>query len=183
MVIGAGPTGLSAAYHLGEDALLIEQNAAWAAGAGRLNGGLHVRLRRPHHVLERSYVHQMYKMLLGDNIHWQDREAWIYSKNVYTRYPFQGSLYGLPPDVIKECMVGAIEARNGTAAPGSRTACETAVKDCCADGILERPAADERRWRNGGSPRNFEEFIYKVWGRASRSISPSRTTASCGRCR
>ena len=43
------------------------------------------------------YVHEMYEMLLGDNVHWQDREAWIYSKNVYTRYPFQGALYGLPP--------------------------------------------------------------------------------------
>ena len=52
-------------------------------------------------------------MLLGDNVHWQDREAWIYSKGVYTRYPFQGALYGLPPDVIKECIVGAIEARFG----------------------------------------------------------------------
>ncbi len=52
------------------------------------------------------YVHEMYEMLLGDNVHWQDREAWIYSKSVYTRYPFQGALYGLPPDVIKECIVG-----------------------------------------------------------------------------
>ena len=59
------------------------------------------------------YVHQLYKLLLGDNVHWQDREAWIYSKNVYTRYPFQGALYGLPSDVIKECIVGAIEARFG----------------------------------------------------------------------
>src|SRR5207237_3187367 len=61
------------------------------------------------------YVHQLYKLLLGDNVHWQDREAWIYSKGVYTRYPFQGSLYGLPPEVIKECVMGAIEARYGKA--------------------------------------------------------------------
>src|SRR6185436_15118723 len=27
VVIGAGPTGLSAAYHLGEDSVLIEQNS------------------------------------------------------------------------------------------------------------------------------------------------------------
>ena len=60
------------------------------------------------------YVHELYEMLLGDNVHWQDREAWIYSKDVYTRYPFQGALYGLPPDVIKECIVGAIEARFGS---------------------------------------------------------------------
>src|SRR5688572_31590422 len=59
------------------------------------------------------YVLQLYDMLLGDNVHWQDREAWIYSKHVYTRYPFQGALYGLPPEVIKECIVGAIEARYG----------------------------------------------------------------------
>ena len=36
------------------------------------------------------YVHEMYQMLLGDNVHWQDREAWIYSKDVYTRYPVPG---------------------------------------------------------------------------------------------
>src|SRR5829696_7714089 len=61
-----------------------------------------------------KYVPEMYKTLLGDNVHWQDREAWVFSKNVYTRYPFQGALYGLPPDVIKECIVGAIEARYGS---------------------------------------------------------------------
>jgi len=60
------------------------------------------------------YVHQLYKILLGDNLHWQNREAWVYSKNVYTRYPFQGALYGLPPTVIKECITGAIEARFGS---------------------------------------------------------------------
>ena len=59
------------------------------------------------------YVHELYEMLLGDNVHWQDREAWIYSKQVYTRYPFQGALYGLPHEVLKECLVGAIEARFG----------------------------------------------------------------------
>ena len=63
------------------------------------------------------YVHQLYKMLLGENVHWQDREAWIYSKNVYTRYPFQAALYGLPAEVIKECIVGAIEARYGSLKP------------------------------------------------------------------
>jgi protoporphyrinogen oxidase len=63
------------------------------------------------------YVHELYGMLLGENVHWQDREAWIYSKNVYTRYPFQGALYGLPHDVLTECIVGAIEARFGPLKP------------------------------------------------------------------
>ena len=34
------------------------------------------------------YVLELYELLLGDNMHWQNREAWIYSKKVYTRYPF-----------------------------------------------------------------------------------------------
>src|SRR5690606_20060107 len=63
------------------------------------------------------YVHEMYARLLGDNVHWQDREAWIYSKGVYTRYPFQGSLYGLPPEVIRECIVGAVTARFEATSP------------------------------------------------------------------
>src|SRR3954465_13703324 len=103
----------------------------------------------------------MYKALLGDNVHWQDREAWIYSKNVYTRYPFQGALYGLPPDVIKECIVGAIESRFGSLEPpkastpstngksgtngkasGNGEACgkDKPVEDCCADGVMESTA-------------------------------------------
>jgi len=42
-------------------------------------------------------------MLLGDNLHWQQREAWIYSKHAYTRYPFQAATFGLPTEVVKEC--------------------------------------------------------------------------------
>jgi UDP-galactopyranose mutase len=135
----------------------------------------------------------MYKMLLGDNVHWQDREAWIYSKNVYTRYPFQGALYGLPADVIKECIMGAIESRyalqpsagdvaprgNDRIAPSHANAENSAsCHDCCADGILEATArlgngtAKSELSGNGGTKsengtrsENFEDFIYRVWGR------------------
>jgi UDP-galactopyranose mutase len=182
IVAGAGPTGLSAAYHLGEDSILLEQN-------GRVGGWCRsietdgFTFDYAGHIMfsNEPYVHQLYRMLLGDNLHWQDREAWIYSKNVYTRYPFQGSLYGLPPDVIKECVLGAIEARfgklsgpraaegngngntNGSSNHGANGngVCKTGLKDCCADGILEAsaPLAEAQ-----SQPRNFEEFIYKVWG-------------------
>ncbi len=119
-----------------------------------------------------SYVHELYAKLLGDNVHWQDREAWVYSKGVHTRYPFQGSLYGLPPQVLKECIVGAIEARFGKlqdeplGAPALGKA--VAMTDCCADGTdVSCAASSARRAGSFGQreePRNFEEFIYKVWG-------------------
>ena len=230
VVIGAGPTGLSAAYHLGEDALLLEANDTVGGWCRSLTDNGFTFDWAGHIMFSTDpYVHEMYEMLLGDNVHWQDREAWIYSKNVYTRYPFQGSLYGLPADVIKECIVGAIEARfgdpkktpdpkpmppsnghangnghpngnpngnpNGHATPGGypslwvsngngngkkhtrNGSCtipgsdpkDAAVSDCCGDGVAESTVTLVKT--NGkhpapstGEPRNFEEFIYKVWG-------------------
>jgi UDP-galactopyranose mutase len=171
VIIGAGPTGLSAAWHLGEDSILLEQNSrvgGWCRSI-EVDG---FTFDYAGHIMfsNEPYVHQLYQMLLQDNVHWQNREAWIYSKNVYTRYPFQGALYGLPPQVIQECIVGAIEARYGTLKPPRKPnganghpngSCKAEVNDCCADGILEAaaPLVDAP-----AAPRNFEEFIYKVWG-------------------
>jgi UDP-galactopyranose mutase len=198
VVIGAGPTGLSAAYHLGKDSLLLERNGnvgGWCRSI--VDKGFTFDCAGHIMFSNDPYVHELYRLLLGDNVHWQDREAWIYSKNVYTRYPFQGALHGLPPDVLKECLLGAIEARFGSLKP---QAAETARKlnghsnghanghsnalkrgsspvdckpdsitDCCADGIAESTAnlIDlGANARSAGAPayRNFEEFIYKVWG-------------------
>jgi UDP-galactopyranose mutase len=114
IVIGAGPTGLSAAFHLGEGSLLLEQNdqvGGWCRSV--VDRGFTFDYAGHIMFSNDPYVHELYQMLLGDNVHWQDREAWIYSKQVYTRYPFQGALHGLPHEVLKECLVGAIEARFG----------------------------------------------------------------------
>ena len=187
VVIGAGPTGLSTAYHLGEDAILLEQNSR-VGGWCRSIEDTGFTFDFAGHIMfsNDAYVHELYKILLGENVHWQDREAWIYSKNVYTRYPFQGALYGLPPEVIQECIVGAIESRFGSIAKKSLTPatavtapakksghspalssspseCKAeSITDCCGDGVLESsaPLAADLT----AEPRNFEEFIYKVWG-------------------
>ena len=152
IVIGSGPTGLSAAFHLGKGSLLLEQNSevgGWCRSV--VDNGF--TFDHAGHIMFSNdpYVHELYEMLLGANVHWQDREAWIYSKQVYTRYPFQGALHGLPPDVLKDCLVGAIEARFGplkTAAAGhldspavngaSPSSCKAeSITDCCADGVAE----------------------------------------------
>ncbi|MCZ8131375.1 MAG: NAD(P)-binding protein [Steroidobacteraceae bacterium] len=212
IVVGAGPTGLSCAYHLGRGSLLLDQNetiGGWCRSV--MEHGF--TFDHAGHIMFSTdpYVHELYRKLLGDNVHWQDREAWIYSKQVYTRYPFQGALYGLPPDVLKECIVGAIEARFGPLKPdakpaakavlavagqssaGAPPACAPAadlksarsafrgssspsmakaesLTDCCGDGIAEAElplaAASQapRAPAGDGRPRNFEEFIYRVWG-------------------
>jgi UDP-galactopyranose mutase len=150
VVVGAGPTGLSAAYHLGADSLLLEQ-ADRVGGWCRSIEDRGFTFDYAGHIMFSTdqYVHQLYQLLLGDNVHWQDREAWIYSKQVYTRYPFQGALYGLPPEVIRECIVGAIESRFGPISPSR---------------VIEAYPGPERRSRGGDKPKNFQEFIYQVWG-------------------
>jgi len=147
LVIGAGPTGLAAAHRLGEagegaSTLLVEREervGGWCRSIQdrgyTFDMAGHIMFSNDAQVLE------LYRRLLGDNLHWQNREAWIYSKDVYTRYPFQGSLYGLPPAVLKECLVGAIEARFGSLRGDGRSG----------------PAAN--------APANFAEFIERVWGR------------------
>jgi len=165
VIIGAGPTGLSAAYHLGADALLLERNATvggWCRSI-RQNG---FTFDHAGHIMFSNdpYVLKLYDTLLGDNQHWQMREAWIYSKQVYTRYPFQGALHGLPPEVIKECIVGAIEARHGKAA--NEAVCQAAkVEDCCADGTADALNGNQPDGPARAQPtRSFEDFIHQVWG-------------------
>ncbi len=175
VIVGAGPTGLSAAYHLRDGAVLLDKNAS-VGGWCRSIDDHGFTFDYAGHIMfsNDQYVLKLYQTLLGDNLHWQDREAWIYSKQVYTRYPFQGALYGLPPKVISECIVGAIEARFGAlesvgaapAAPAAagKAAPVTPIDDCCADGTacVANTTAIAPRKRD---TQNFEEFIYKVWGK------------------
>ncbi len=167
VIIGAGPTGLSAAYHLGEGAVLVEKNST-VGGWCRSTNDHGFTFDYAGHIMFSNdpYVLQMYDMLLGPNLHWQNREAWVYSKQVYTRYPFQGALYGLPPKVITECIVGAVEARFGSidSAVATPQCGIKPVEDCCADGTADaaNTASFAPRKRE---TQNFEEFIYTVWGK------------------
>lgn len=40
-----------------------------------------------------------------------ERLSRVWSHGVYTRYPFQANVYGLPPQIVHECVMGAVEAR------------------------------------------------------------------------
>jgi UDP-galactopyranose mutase len=182
VIIGAGPTGLSAAFHLGKESLLLEQHDTVGGWCRSIEDNGFIFDYAGHIMFSNDpYVHMMYEKLLGDNVHWQDREAWIYSHDVYTRYPFQGALFGLPPTVLRDCLVGAIEARFGPlksdrCSPGtmaaqansSATACKgESITDCCADGtdgggaVIGEPLGSPRKRTPS---KNFEEFIQSVWG-------------------
>ena len=165
VIIGGGPTGLSAAYHGSADTLLLERNPTVGGWCRSIQDAGFTFDYAGHIMFSNDpYVLKLYDILLGDNQHWQMREAWVYSKQVFTRYPFQGALYGLPPDVIKECIVGAINARYGeTAANESGPECAAGtVEDCCADGTAD--VANAGATARQEKTQSFEDFIYKVWG-------------------
>jgi UDP-galactopyranose mutase len=164
LILGAGPTGLSAAYHYGAGSVVLEREAK-VGGWCRSIEDTGFTFDHAGHIMfsDDPYVQDLYRLLLGDNVHWQEREAWIHSNGVYTRYPFQGALHGLPPEVLRECLVGAIEARFGALArSGDEIDVAADVKDCCADatGIGSHEALDACE----EPPRNFEEFIHRTWG-------------------
>jgi UDP-galactopyranose mutase len=111
IVIGAGPAGLGAALHLDGDWLLFERDAR-IGGTCQTDVIDGFAFDHAGHIVFTTdpYVQELIPGLLGDNIHWQPRESWVYSKDVFTRYPFQANTYGLPVEVIQECLLGLIEA-------------------------------------------------------------------------
>lgn len=146
VIIGAGPTGLAAAMHLPADTLLLERQERVGGWCRSIEDHGFTFDHAGHIMFSKDpWVLGMYEQLLGPNLHWQDREAWIFSHGVHTRYPFQGALYGLPAPVLKECLIGAIEARFGPLDGSAANA--------------EGPGAQAT------PPANFAEFINAVWGK------------------
>ncbi len=116
LIAGGGIAGLSAAYHLslaGSHDYAVLEALDETGGIAR---SFHTRdgftFDYGSHILftKSSYVAQLYKQLLGDNFVERKRDAWIYSQGRFTRYPFQANLYGLPTDVVEECLLGFVEA-------------------------------------------------------------------------
>ncbi|MBU1694987.1 MAG: FAD-dependent oxidoreductase [Verrucomicrobia bacterium] len=120
-ILGAGLTGLSAAYHLGDRDYFMLEKAVRVGGNCRTEekSGFHFDAAGHIFYPKTDYVKELVTRLLGENRIEADRQAWIYSHRTYTRYPFQANLYGLPADVIKECLLGLHDAHVREAREGS----------------------------------------------------------------
>jgi protoporphyrinogen oxidase len=117
VILGAGLAGLSAAYHLQEGGAsfgLYEREAV-AGGLCRsmtrdgftfdCTGHL-MHFRRPE-------IKELVERLMsraGSELVAHQRRAAIYSHGVFSDYPFQANTFGLPVEVVKECLMGFIEA-------------------------------------------------------------------------
>ena len=107
IIIGAGLSGLSAAYHLGRDYRIFER-------AGEVGGLCRSVMEKgytfdlaPHIFFTGSqYVNGLVNELLNGDLVRQRRRAYIYLHGTYVEYPFEVNLHGLPKEIIDECIEG-----------------------------------------------------------------------------
>ncbi len=123
VIIGAGLTGLSAAYHLEKnnffDFAIYEKESQ--------PGGL----MRSKHLDEWTFDYTGHYLHISDpgfadfindisgiqNFNHIQRNAAIYAHNTHVGYPFQMNLFGLPTDIIYECLNGYIKRTATRATP------------------------------------------------------------------
>ena len=112
LIVGGGPAGLSAGLHLDDADFLLADKHDRAGGLCRSIVRDGFTFDHAGHIFftPDKYVDNLFREVLGDNFHEQQRESWVSLYDTYQRYPFQGNLYGLPPSVVKECLLGVIEA-------------------------------------------------------------------------
>jgi protoporphyrinogen oxidase len=122
VILGGGLAGLSAAYHLqlaGEDHWQVYEKQTRVGGLARTLEVDGYRFDYGPHILFTidKQMEELIRDLLGDNFHAQERRAYIYhqAQDLYTQFPFQAHLYGLPIPIVRECLVGLTRAVEGQA--------------------------------------------------------------------
>ncbi|HLB40994.1 MAG TPA: FAD-dependent oxidoreductase [Candidatus Babeliales bacterium] len=115
VILGAGLTGLSAAYHLEQqncsDYVLFEKDATV--------GGLRRTVQQDGftfdytghllHINDPYFQQLIYQLLAPEQFNQISRRSYIYSQERYTKYPFQVNIYGLPVQTIIECIQGYLQ--------------------------------------------------------------------------
>jgi protoporphyrinogen oxidase len=115
VILGAGLAGLSTATFVGPDCLVLErehQPGGLARTDARGDRGQYLfdvtghwlHLRHPH-------LRALVERVLGGCLLTVERKSAVYSNGVFTPYPFQANFAGLPPQVVKECLQGYVEAK------------------------------------------------------------------------
>jgi protoporphyrinogen oxidase len=112
VILGAGLTGLSAAFHLGGIPTVVIERETEVGGLCRTRVEDGFTFDCTGHLLHLrdEAVQALVDRVLPQAFARHDRRALIYSKGVYTPYPFQANLHGLPLDVVRECVSGFVEA-------------------------------------------------------------------------
>ena len=117
VILGAGPTGLGAAYRLqelGHDDWDIYERSDHVGGlASSFTDDKGFTYDIGGHVLfsHYKYFDDLVDKLLGDRFSSLDREAWIWMRDRFLPYPFQNNIRHLPKEEVLACLSGLIAAQ------------------------------------------------------------------------
>ena len=124
-ILGAGLTGLSAAFHLrsaGVDCRVFEREPHVGGHTITVEDD-GFRFDRTGHLLHLRdpATRALALSWIGDDWLEIERRSAIYAYGGYTRYPFQANMHGLPPAVAYECLLGFLKAHYATERPEPRS--------------------------------------------------------------
>ena len=168
VILGGGLAGLSAAFFSPHRWRLIEKSerVGGLAKTELIDGFLFDPTGHWLHLRDPEITRLVTTQWLPDGLISVQRRSAIYSRGVFTRFPYQVNTHGLPAEVIAENLIGFVEAHYGE-------------------------AGRELRERE---PKNFEEFILRYMGKGFAknfmlpynrklwTVEPSQLSAAwCGR--
>ncbi|ABK99709.1 protoporphyrinogen/coproporphyrinogen oxidase [Pelobacter propionicus] len=112
LILGAGPCGLGAAYHLNKlgrtDWRIFERNTHVGGLSASFQDGTGFTWDIGGHVLfsHYDYFDRAVEKALGDDYYSHLRECRIRILNGWVPYPFQNNIRHLPPDALRACLDG-----------------------------------------------------------------------------
>ncbi len=118
VIIGAGLTGIGAAHYLqssaknGQRQYILLEKCDRPGGLCKTEQDREFLFDYTGHLLHfrTAYFKDLVKSLLDSRLVRKERNARIFSHGVYTRYPFQGHLHGLPTRVVWVCLTEYFKA-------------------------------------------------------------------------
>ena len=110
VIVGAGLAGLSTAYHLAGTPYQLFEREDEVGGLCRSYRKDGFTFDYTGHLLHfrQPEIKALVERLLAGKLQKHSRKSFIYSHNTYTEYPFQVNTHGLPPEVVRDCLLGFI---------------------------------------------------------------------------
>jgi len=117
VILGAGPTGLGAAYRLKElghaNVALFERHPYVGGLSHSFTDNAGFTWDIGGHVMfsHYEYYDRVFERLMGDEFTLNNRESWVRIADRWVPYPFQNNIRYLPPEMAFECMRGLLRAQ------------------------------------------------------------------------
>jgi protoporphyrinogen oxidase len=127
VILGAGPTGLGAAYRLRETGyenfvVLEARSSAGGLASSETSANGFIYDIGGHVLFSHfRYFDELFDRMLGNEYQELQREAWVWMMDRFLPYPFQNNIKDLPREAVLKCVLGVIEAQKAQVASGKKT--------------------------------------------------------------